>query len=104
MPISRIKPQTQVLLLVLTKDMLIKNIRVIQSPTLSLFLFLRAISMIAHDYYYLYYRGGKGVRTVSSQHEVPELELSMCSLHVLLASSHRPKTCMLDKLVILNWI
>lgn len=53
MPISRIKPQTQVLLLVLTKDMLIKNIRVIQSPTLSLFLFLRAISMIDHDYYYL---------------------------------------------------
>lgn len=27
--------------------------KVIQSPTLSLFLFLRAISMIDHDYYYL---------------------------------------------------
>lgn len=53
MPISRIKPQTQVLLLVLTKDMLKQKHKVIQSPTLSLFLFLCAISMIDHDYYYL---------------------------------------------------
>lgn len=47
MPISRIKPQTQVLLLMLTKT---------QSDSVTFFvtfLFLRAVSMIDHDYYYL---------------------------------------------------